>query len=157
MPGFRFRLEKVLEWRETQRDAEKLKVKQLQAALTEANAGLAQIKATRLATELEVCKLESLSGRDLAALAEYRRRMASDEQKLVHDCQTRRGDLEDQRKRWTGAQRCYRLLEKLKDRQRVEFELEADRQAEKLATELYLGQWQEEGDDTASPAADKRR
>jgi flagellar export protein FliJ len=150
MPGFRFRLEKVLEWRETQRDAEKLKVKQLQTALTEANAGLAQMKATRLKTELEVRKLESLSGRDLAALAAYRLRMASDEQKRIGDCQVRRGHLDEQRKRWTDAQRCYRLLEKLKDRQRVEFELEADRQAEKRATELYLGQWRPEDEDRAS-------
>jgi|SRR5581483_5613422 len=140
MAGFRFRLEQVLRWRQTQRDVEELKVKQLTAALHQVQAQLARIKATRLATELEARNLHSLGGGDLAALATYRARMERQEKLLIRDCETRELRLGEQRKRWTEAQRSYKLLEKIRDRQRSEFEVEADRRAEALVAELYLGQ-----------------
>ena len=63
MRAFRFRLEQVLKWRQTQRDTEELKLKELTIALAQAKTELVRIKAMRLVTELEVRGLQSLAGR----------------------------------------------------------------------------------------------
>src|SRR5690242_7156161 len=111
MQTFRFHLEKVLGWRQTERDAEEFRLKQLNKAMVDAHAALAQSRASRLATELEVRGFESLGGRDLAALAAYGLRMEKREQQLARQCESCRIQVQAQQKRWIDAQRRCQLLE----------------------------------------------
>ena len=141
MPAFRFRLEKVLGWQRTARDTEEFKLKQLNREMADGNAALAQLRASRLATELEVRSFESLGGRDLAALAAYTLRMEKREQQQAEACRACAERVAAQRTRWMEAQRRCQLLEKLKLRRRADFNLQQDRQNESLATELYLAGW----------------
>jgi len=141
MSRFRFRLEKILAWERTQRDVEEARLKQCNAALAHANSELAQMRAGRLATELEVRGFEALAGNDLRALAAYGLLMEKREAQQIRDCQACAGRVEAQRKKWVEAERRCQLLEKLKERKRAEFEREQDREAENLASELFLAKW----------------
>ena len=138
MGAFRFHLEKVLKWHQTQRDVEELRLKQLNQARADAQAALAHSQASRLATELEVRSLESLGGGDLAALAAYGLRMEKREQQLTRQCESCGVQVQAQQERWLDAQRRCQLLEKLQTRRRAEFTRQRDKDSESLATEIYL-------------------
>ncbi len=56
----------------------------------------------------------------------------------VRQCEQR---LAAQRKRWTEARRRCRLLEKLKERRRAEYDYEMNRELESLASETFLARW----------------
>ena len=141
MEGFRFHLERILDWRRTERDAEEAKLQKLTLAWEEAESAVAQAKATRTVIEMEARALESLSGRDLAALSALRVRLQVRERYLqleVGACEKR---LATQRQVWVDARRRCRLLEELKSRRLAEFEYEMERDLENLATETYLATW----------------
>lgn len=147
MPSFQFRPQRVLEWQRTRRAVEEMRVKQLTAALEDKNAALARLEAARTATELEVLGLAGLEGRDLAALAAYRTHMTNTAQQMLQDCRSCQQLLTEQRLKWSACHRQVRLLEKLKSRRFLEFEIEAGREIDKVAAEVYLNQWHA-GNDT---------
>ena len=121
MATFRFRLEKVLDWRKTRRDVEESKLRQLNKVLANTTAALQQLKVVRLKAELEARGLEHLQGRDLAALGTYRLRMEKREQELANDCETCRQKVQEQLNLWIEEKRRCQLLEKLKARRKAEF------------------------------------
>lgn len=93
----------------------------------------------------------TVNGMDLAALASYQehierqRKIATDRRR---DCAAR---VEQQRVRLLQARREHRLLEKLRQVRRAEWEAAVDREFEALAAETYLAQWEPLRRRTAKP------
>jgi flagellar export protein FliJ len=150
MTAFSFRLERVLEWRQAKLDAEQSALGRLAVEFARwetilANLGNARTKADGLVQSGPV------NGTDLGALASYQehierqRKIATDRRR---DCAAR---LEQQRLRLLQARREHRLLEKLRQLRRAEWEAAVDREFEALAAETYLAQWEPLPRRTAKP------
>src|SRR5438874_547288 len=75
MSGFRFRLQKVLDWRETQLALEQAKVEQRAAELAAVGQARAELDRAANDTESEVRRWNGVAGSDLAALGNYRLRV----------------------------------------------------------------------------------
>lgn len=141
MKSFAFRLERVLEWRQAQLDIEQSALSRLAAEFARWEAVLANLGTARAKAEGSVLS-GPVNGMDLRALASYQehierqRKIAVDRRR---DCQTR---LEQQRARLLDARRKHRLLEKLRQVRRAEWETAVDREFEALAAETYLAQWE---------------
>jgi flagellar export protein FliJ len=141
MTAFTFRLERVLQWRQAQLDLEQSALSRVAGEFARwetvlANLGNARAKAEGLVQSGPV------NGMDLGALARYQehierqRKIAFDRRR---DCTAR---LEQQRARLLEARRKHRLLEKLRQVRRAEWETAVDREFEALAAETYLAQWE---------------
>ncbi len=139
-----------MEWRQAKLDVEQSALNRLAAEFARwetilANLGNARVKAEGLVQSGPV------NGADLGALASYQqyierqRKIATDRRR---DCVAR---LEQQRVRLLQARREHRLLEKLRQVRRAEWEAAVDREFEALAAETYLAQWEPLRRRTAKP------
>ena len=141
MIPFRFPLQKVLDWRQTQLELEEIKFKRQAAALDELDRARAALEAAGVKAEVQVRDWSPLSGRDLAALGSFRFYIKMKER----DIATRRAECQEklyvQQRVMLEARRRCRLLERLKERRFSEWELAQNRELEQLATESYLAQW----------------
>lgn len=141
MTSFRFRLERVLEWRRTELELADARFKQQAAALAELDRQHAELEATGIRTEIEVRQWRPVSGSDLAALGGFRLELRKREQALAArraECQkelTRRQEL------MLEARRRLRLLERLKERRLAEWRAAWDRELDEQAAMSYLARW----------------
>jgi len=141
MNAFRFRLERVLEWRRGQLDHEELLYKQQAAALAALDRERHAVAESGRQAEVQVRSLNPLLGRDLAGLDGYRgyvRNREAELEGLRAACERR---LAERRQAMLEARRRFRLLEKLKERRRTEWQGAADKEIEELAGESYAAQW----------------
>jgi hypothetical protein len=136
--AFRFRLSKVLEWYDRQYQIEASRLRQYAERSANAHRQLALHRESRLAGENQLLRLESLSGNDLMARELYRKRSLLHESHLIRICQDADKDLETQRPATLAAQRRVRLVEKLRDRRRDEFNYLAGRDLEQVAADSWL-------------------
>lgn len=138
MRAFRFRLEKVLAWRRTQLELEDAKLKRQISALAELDRAESELEATAIRSELQVRDWSPISGNDLAALSSFRLHVQNREKEIA----TRRAEalqqLAAQQQAMLEARRRCRLLERLEERRRAEWQAAADREVEQLAAESYL-------------------
>ena len=144
MNAFRFNLERVLELRRRQLDAEESRFRRQTAALAELDEARAGLEAAGIAAEREVRAWQPVAGRDLAALGEFRLHVGEREREL----RARRAECERevaarQRDMLEARRRC-RLLEKFKERRLAEWRAAADREIEALAAEAFLARWNQE-------------
>ena len=141
MTSFRFPLQKVLDWRQTQLDLAEVRYKQQAAALAELDRARAEIEAAGVKAELQVRDWGQLQGRDLAALGSFRLHVKIQEkqiQALRAECE--RVLVERQNAMLEARRRC-RLLERLKERRLLEWKAACDHEMEELASESYLARW----------------
>lgn len=138
MTAFRFRLEKVMELRRRQMETEEAKLKQHMAALAELDRWRAELEAAGIAAELDVRRWSPLHGADLAALGGFRSHIRQQEKRIAEHRKARERQMEDQQKVLMEARRRYRLLERLKEKRRTEWQEAADRELEALAGESHL-------------------
>ena len=75
------------------------------------------------------------------ALAAYRQRLIAELRALELKRTACEREVEAQRQKVLEAQRQCRLLEKLEQRRRVEWQLAADSELESLAAESFLARW----------------
>lgn len=141
MTVFRFRLERVLEWRRTERDVEDQRLRQIHAELERLQGEQARLQAARVTAEMEVLRAGPVEARELVALAAYRRRLEQDRQRVLEQSRECRARADAQRARCLEADRRCRLLEKLRARKLAEHLLAGDREQETAAAESYLAQW----------------
>jgi len=141
MNSFRFPLQKVLDWRQTQLELEEARFKQQLAALAALDAEHAALEAAGIKAEIQVRDWSALDGSDLAALGSFRLRVKQKEEQ--NDIRRRecRSHLEAQQSAMLEARRRCRLLERLKDRRRAEWQSAQDRELEQLASESFLAKW----------------
>jgi flagellar export protein FliJ len=139
--AFTFRLEKVLRWRQARMELEQFALHRLAAECARWDVKLAEIESARRQAEQLVLSSGPVEGSDLAALASYQRHLRDEKQaSLAHrrNCEQR---MEQQRARLLAARRESRLLEKLRQVRRAEWETAVNREFEMLAAETYLAQW----------------
>lgn len=142
MTAFRFRLQKVMEWRKTQMELEEARYRQQIAALAALDRGRAELEADGIRTEAEVRSWNPVTARELSALADYRGYLRQRESALAAqrvECVKR---VAAQQAALLEARRRYRLLERLKERGLETWTRERDRELEQLAGEAFLARWE---------------
>jgi hypothetical protein len=82
-----------------------------------------------------------VSGRDLSALAGYRRYVQAHGRKLETQRAEAQKQLEAQQNAMLEARRRCRLLERLKERRLSEWQFACDRELDQLASESFLALW----------------
>lgn len=142
MTNFVFRLERVLDWRQSELSLE-------EARTREAAARLAALKAHRdslAAAALEVARApetnRSVSGADLAAVEACRRRLLKEVEVAEAKILESGKQLAAQREKLVEARRRLRLLENLKQRRYVEWQAGLELELAELAAESSLARWQ---------------
>jgi flagellar export protein FliJ len=141
MIPFRFRLQKVLDWRRTELEMEEIKFKRQSAALADLDRARAQLEAAGVKAEVQVRDWVPLAGRDLAALGNFRLFVKLKERDIARRRVECRQKLDAQQRVMLEARRRCRLLERLKERRLSEWELAENRELEQLAAESHLAQW----------------
>jgi len=139
--AFRFRLQKVLDWRRTELDLAEARFKQQTAALAELDRERAELEAAGVRTEILVREWRPLSGGDLAALGGFRLQIKKREQGIA----VRRGacakELAARQSAMLEARRRLRLLERLKERRLAEWRAAQNRELDEQAAVAYLARW----------------
>jgi flagellar export protein FliJ len=138
MTAFRFRLEKVLQWRRKQLDLEEAKYQQRVREIAELEAERSSMEAAGIGAETQVRAWSPVTGSDLAALASYRKYVAVQEQQVDVRCADARKRAEEQQKAMFEARRRCQLLERLRERRMAEWQTAADKELEQLAAESHL-------------------
>jgi hypothetical protein len=141
MQAFEFSLRRALDWRKTQLELEENKLRQLAAALEELALAAVRLDLAKGRAEQTVRECRAVEAGDLWALAAYRQRLMAERQALDARREAGARQVTAQRQVVLAAQRRCRLLEKLADRRRAEWQREADRELESLAAESYLAGW----------------
>jgi hypothetical protein len=141
MTGFRFSLQKVLDWRKAQLDREQVRFEQQAAAVAELDRARADLEASGLRTEVQVRGWNPVAGVDLAALANHRLYMKAERQKIDARRVDAQKKLAAQQSAVLEARRRFRLLERLKERRQAEWQHAADKEMEEIAAESYLARW----------------
>ncbi|MGH9721621.1 MAG: hypothetical protein ACRD8O_15545 [Bryobacteraceae bacterium] len=143
MRKFQFELSRILDWRRRQLEVEETKLAPL---LAEQRA----IETERAATEREeteanvaIATVHSTTGEELAAFDAYRLYLKDVRKRIESRLANCANSIEKQRQAIVTARRQVRLLERLKERRRNEWQAAADREQENLAAELYLARWRQ--------------
>jgi hypothetical protein len=141
MTSFRFPLQKVLDWRQSQLELEEMRFKQQIAALADLDRTRAELEATGIKAEIQVRGWSALAGCDLAALGSFRLDVKQKENQIASrrvECQK---TFEAQQRTMLEARRRCRLLERLKDRRLADWTSARDHELEELASESFLAKW----------------
>ena len=151
MSTFRFRLERVLSWRETQLSIEEGALELLRFEMRTIEAAVEEL-GSREAKRTEVIRhARSLSGAELSGIA-LEREWITSEKKLLHsriaDCLSR---IQLKTDAVTKARRSVRLIELLKERRHASWTQDANRRLEELAGESAIGSWRREHRRTDAP------
>ena len=140
MTAFNFRLERVLRWRQAKMELEQFALHRLAAECARWDVRLGEIEKARSQAEQLVLS-GPVEGSDLAALAQYQQHLHDEKQAAIahrRNCEQR---MEQQRVLLLAARREFRLLEKLRQVRRAEWESAVNREFEALAAETYLARW----------------
>jgi hypothetical protein len=141
MAPFRFQLGRVLEWYRTQASLEEERLRLCAHAAAHAVAEMEHHRRDSLARQMEVLRSPSIQAGELAALGAFRRRAKQLDRELGEKCRKTGEALEQQRRVALVAQRRLRLIEKLRDRRLAEYQYEAARELEALASETFLASY----------------
>jgi hypothetical protein len=144
MTSFRFRLEKVLEWRRLQLEQEEARFRQQAAALATLDRSRAELQAAGIRAEVQVREFRALAGADLSALGAYRADVRRRETSLADQRQECARELASRQQALIEAQRRCRLLERLKERRLAEWREGLERELQELASESFLARWNRE-------------
>lgn len=138
MKRFEYRLQRVMEWRESQLEIELAGLGRVTAEGRAIDQRREEVEAERAAAEKSLTTAALVEAGQLAALDEFRVWAHQERERLIRkraECEKR---IEAQRKRVLEARRRFRLLERLKERKLAEWTGEFNRELENLAGELFL-------------------
>lgn len=138
MTTFRFRLEKVLQWRRKQLELEEAKYQQRMREAAELEAERSRMQASGIGAEAQVRAWSPVTGNDLAALANYRKYVAAQEQQIAVRQAEAGQRAEAQQKAMLEARRHCQLLERLRERRLAEWQAAADKELEEIAADSHL-------------------
>jgi hypothetical protein len=141
MSGFRFSMEKALELRRSQLELEESRFQQQGAALVELDRLRDGVRTARANAEAQVRAGGTAHGSDLAALGAFRLHVQAQEKLLAQRRVEAEKKLEERRNAMLEARRRCRLLERLKDRRKSEWDAAFQRGLEEVAAESFLAQW----------------
>ncbi len=141
MKTFRFPLQKALELRALQLEMEEAKFQKTAAKLAQVDLERETLLAAKAAAEAQVRSSATVPGEDLAALGAFRRHAEVQEKRIAANRAQCEKAMQEQRSVMLEARRRLRLLERLKERRREEWNAEAAKELEEMASESYLAQW----------------
>jgi len=141
MTTFKFRLESVLRWRQSKLEMEQFALSRLATERARWDHVLAELETSRAHADRLVLSSESVHGRDLQAMVRYKELVGKQKQMALNRRDECDRKMEQQRERLLQARREFRLLEKLRQVRRAEWEAAVDRDFEALAAESYLARW----------------
>ena len=141
MTTFKFRLESVLRWRQSKLEMEQFALSRLATERARWDHVLAELETSRAHADRLVLSSESVHGRDLQAMVRYKEMVGKQKQMALNRREECDRKMEQQRERLLQARREFRLLEKLRQARRAEWESAVDREFEALAAESYLARW----------------
>lgn len=141
MRSFRFSLEKALDLRRLQLQLAETKFQQQAAALLELDRRGEALRTSRADAEAQVRDGRQAHGFDLAALGAFRLHIQAKEKDLAQLRKVAGTKLEEARVAMLEARRRCRLMEKLKERRKADWDEALNHELEELASESYLAQW----------------
>ena len=141
MRAFEFPLRQALAWRRTQLETEENKLRQLAAKVEELALAVVRLDLVKGRAERTVREATAVDAADLWAWGAYRRRLLAELKALTGRKRECEQQMAAQRERVREAERQCRLLEKLEERRRAAWRIEADREMENLAAESFLALW----------------
>jgi flagellar export protein FliJ len=141
MQPFRFRLEKVLEWRRTQLELEEENYRRHTAVLAEIDRRRAELEASGIAAEQVLRAWNPVSAGELEALGHFRVHVRAKEIEMLVPRAEAQRRLAAQEAVLLEARRRLRLLEKLKERKLSQWRAAAAKELDEMAAEAYLATW----------------
>ena len=142
MTDFRFRLQRVLDWRRNQLELEEIQYRRQLAALAELDRRRAELEESGRNAERQVREWNPLAAGELEALGDFRLYVKHKQQEMVSPRIEACKQLERQHGVMLEARRRLRLLELLKERQLAQWRGARDKDLEETAAESYLAKWQ---------------
>ncbi len=141
MTAFKFRLERVLQLKSAQLRTEEFKLEALVAQRTHMQAEIdaADLYLLRERHSIEAATYSN-SGQ-LLAFEHYKRRAGKDRTEALKKLAAHDETMEKQQAVIVEARRGVLLLEKLKEKRRVDWQAEADKEMEALAADFSAAQW----------------
>jgi flagellar export protein FliJ len=137
MKKFDFRLAAVLRLRETQLAIQKNKLQQLFAERAKLEKHLISIAEERSESESWIQAMPNPTSADLRAFAAFLLGSKSREKMLRQSIESCESEITEQRQRTMLAERAEKLLLKLKDKQKSEWQIEFDKELEEVAQEAW--------------------
>lgn len=141
MKAFYFRLQRVLQLRETEVKTEEAKLEYLYSERT-------RMESERDALNNSVDRMSSavrgqqfLRPSDLVALDQYKEHVKRELVRFAQKLAAHETEIEKQRARVTAARARVKLLEKLREKRHNEWGTERDRELEELAADFSTAQW----------------
>ena len=144
MKPFRFRLEKVLEWRRLELAREEAQFRQQTAALAAIDRSRAELEAGGIRAESEIRQMRGVAGSELCALDAYRLEVRRGQARLAEKRRECERLVAERQRALVEAQRRCRLLERLKERRLDEWKHELDHELQELGQESFLARWNRE-------------
>jgi flagellar export protein FliJ len=144
MKRFHFSADSLLQWRTQAAEREDARLQALFAEAQRLKDSIAQLVRARTEAASALYASASLTGGDLANLEAFRRQTIAREHALATqqaDCASR---IEAQRKLCVEAHRQQQLLERLKERRLTEWQYEANKELEEIASESFLSKFNRE-------------
>lgn len=141
MNRFQFRLARVQDYRRHQLETAREALHTLLAELEALRASRERLREAYLAEEAAIARSPAAQPRDREALAGYRRHIAREQARLdgrIAGCAAR---VEKQRALVMEARRRCRLLEKLHEKRKAEWDRAFAREIDSLAEESFLARW----------------
>jgi flagellar export protein FliJ len=137
MKKFEFRLASVLRLRQTQLDAEKVKLQKLHAERSRLENTLAAIDAQRSSSLAWVQAAPLIESTDVRALSAFLAGAGARKESLRQAIAGCDREIEEQRLHVLAAERNHKLLEKLKERKFSVWQADVDRELEIIAQEAW--------------------
>jgi hypothetical protein len=138
MAPYRFQLARVLDWYKKQSQVEGERLRLCSERAVQSRTEIADHERNVLARQMELIQSSRPKAYELASLEPFRRGAKQQEVRLRQNCVKNDQELDRQRCIAQEAQRRVRLVENLRDRRLSEYQYEADREIEELATESHL-------------------
>jgi hypothetical protein len=141
MNAFRFRLERILHWRITSLKVEEARLEHIRFNLEVARAEREKLASAFVASKQSTGQQVLLRGADLHALDSYEGRLRTEIALAIAKMASLSEAIAKQSLVVSGCDRNVRLLERLRARRRLDWQKEANRELDELASDFSAGQW----------------
>ncbi len=141
MKPFRFRLERVLEWRKTRLTLEEARLEQLKSRRRALEEALQELAERERACGKAVAGAPAIAGSQFRALESFRRWAKREEQLLRDRISQAAAAVVAHEQVVMHARRDVRLLERLKENRHAAWIADGDREIEQVAGEYAIAQW----------------
>jgi flagellar biosynthesis chaperone FliJ len=135
---FSFRLARVLEWHERKYRIEEARLTRSMEAAAALRRELAQQLELRQMREAEFSSLDALTSADFVAREAWRTQAAVEQEKFTKNILAAEQEVDAQRVIVLGARRKLKLIEKLRDRKKADFDYETSKDLEETAADTWL-------------------